>query len=97
MNKCPKIGDRVRFVGHEVVGPCTGTVEKIYQTHYYDEDELDAALDGDDDMAIRRARRELKPQSEWHVALKVDAKPEPWCYGESTSFAPEVKDLEKIK
>lgn len=97
MRKCPRVGERVRFVGNLVVGPCTGVVEKIYQTVAYDEAQLDAAQELDEDReyyaALRRAERGLKPESEWHVSLKVDVKPEKWCYGDYDKFAPEVKEL----
>jgi hypothetical protein len=99
VNKCPKIGTRVRYIGGLVVGPCTGTVTAIYETIDYDQDILDDHTEDDDAgwfAALRRANRGLRPQSEWHVGLKVDAKPEKWCYGESDSFAPEVKDLRRL-
>ena len=99
MNKCPKIGDRVRYVGGLVVGPCTGVVTHIYKNIAYDQDILDDAMDSDEDewfAALRRAERGLRPESEWQVTLKVDQKPEKWCYGKDDRFAPEVKDLRKL-
>jgi hypothetical protein len=99
MNKCPKIGDRVRYIGGLVVGPCTGTITAIYKKDDYDPDLLDDAMEFDDDetyfAALRRARRGIAAESEWQVGLKVDVKPAKWCYGKSESFAPEVKDLRK--
>lgn len=95
MDKCPKIGDRVRYAGAGHVGPCTGTVLRIYENDVWDDDNID--WDDDDVIPwvtvfpIGRA-----PESEWQVALKCDNRPTPWCYGDDLVFAPSVSDLSPI-
>lgn len=99
MKRCPKIGDRVRYPGGTVVGPCTGIVTAIYEQNAYDSALYDDAMSIDDEQdyyhALRRACIGLAPESEWQVAVKVDIKPEKWCYGESDTFAPEVRELRR--
>lgn len=81
MNKCPKIGDRVRYKGANHVGPCEGVVTAIYPTFEWDEEtELEGAR---------------KPEREWHVGMKPDVKPDPWVYVNSDTFAPSVAELRK--
>lgn len=86
MKACPKVGDRVKFKGNIVVGPCTGVVERIFKQEEWEDD--------DDGIDIRPTGR-MMPEKNWHVAVKVDAIPEKWCYDERGVFAPEVCDLVK--
>ena len=87
MRTAPKIGQRVRFKGSCVVGPCAGTVEKIYVHHTFDESQTDEwnAVHG-----------KPLPESQWHVRFKPDRLPELWCYQGSDVFAPQVADLERL-
>ena len=87
MNKAPNIGDRVRFAGNGVVGPCVGTVTRIFKEHRYPDD-----FDWDSDENPRSIG--FKSEREWHVAMKPDRRPSPWAYGDSDTFAPEVADIE---
>lgn len=80
MRRCPKLGDRVRYLGGSVVGPCVGTVVAIYPAFEGD------AFDG-------RPTGKTLPEAEWHVGVRVDAVPERWCYGDSERFAPAVASL----
>jgi len=84
MRKCPAIGDRVRYIGGPVVGPCTGTVEAIYPTEEWD-------------YECDRPTGRYKPEHEWQVRMRVDALPTPWCYGSRTAFAPEVSKLRRLR
>lgn len=85
MKKAPKVGQRVRFKGSVVVGPCVGVIEKIYVRHTFNEEMSDEwnALNG---VPL--------PESEWHVRMKPDLLPELWCYAGNDCFAPPVSDLE---
>jgi hypothetical protein len=85
MNRCPKIGDRVKYPGGLVVGQCVGVVTKIYVKHEWDEDQSDRwnALYG-----------KPLPEREWHVAMRPDVIPVKWAYTGSVVFAPTVDDLE---
>lgn len=38
-------------------------------------------------------RRELLPERQWHVSVKVDVIPETWCYTVTDRFAPQVSTL----
>jgi len=82
MNKCPMIGDRVRYPGRVHVGPCVGVVTEIYPEYVWDE-------------AREHCTWELEPEREWSVAVKPDALPTPWCYPGRDCFAPAVKDLRR--
>ena len=83
MNKCPKVGDRVSFAGANHVGPCVGVVTAIYPQYGWDE-ELDR--EGD-----------LLPEREWHVSMKPDVLPVPWCYVGHDKFAPRVSELRRVE
>lgn len=89
MKHAPKVGDRLRFVGNSVVGPCVGTVLKIYRSYRH-------PADWDWDRDDPPPRIGLAPEWEWHVAFKPDALPDPWCYVDNDKFAPCVCDLEPI-
>lgn len=78
MRRLPKIGDRVRYVGAIHVGPCVGTVVAIYP-------EFEEGADG-------RLTGRYLPESSWHVGVRVDAVPVPWCY-EGDRFAPALSML----
>jgi hypothetical protein len=80
MTKCPKVGSRVRFKGNLVVGPCTGTVLRIYEHDEWPESFPTG----------------LAPESDWSVRLKCDKRPTPWCYGDDLVFAPSVSDLSPL-
>lgn len=84
MRKLPKIGQRVRYPGSEVVGPCEGVVHAIYPTRDYDED-----ADGEP-IGLGRER----PVTQWHVGVTVEKLPEKWCYTGTNRFAPCVAELE---
>ena len=85
MKTCPKIGDRVRFAGNYVTGPCVGTVEHVYKQRQYHEDK------GDYWNAVHAP---FLSQDQWHVRMRPDVKPERWPYGDSAVFAPEVRALQ---
>lgn len=94
MKRCPKIGQRVRYVPsekHTTVGECVGVVTKIYKTHAYAWADDDPRWDGDENPPVTGFRDE----SEWHVAMRPEQKPSPWCYGEQNEFAPQVKNLRR--
>lgn len=82
MNKCPKIGDRVRYPGRVHVGPCVGTVTAIYEDYIWDD-------------INDRPTHKLAPEREWSVAIKCDTRPSPWAYGDDLVFAPCVGDLRR--
>ena len=79
MRRAPRIGDRVRFTGSLAVGPCEGTVERIYPQHAWDED--------------RQREGQLLPESEWHVRVRPDTLPELWPYVNTEVFAADVRRL----
>jgi len=85
MNKCPKVGDRVKYPGGLVVGPCVGIVTKIYVRHEWDEDKSDRwnALYG---KALH--------ERDWHIAFKPDTIPEKWAYKGNDCFCPLVSEVE---
>ena len=89
MDKAPKVGDRDRYAGSVAIGPCTGTVVRVYQEYTYPED-----FDWESDENPRPTG--LAPESEWHVAVKVDERPTEWPYGTYDKFAPSVADVELI-
>lgn len=89
MNRLPKIGERVRFKGSRVVGPCTGTVRQHYEEYRYPK-----GADWDSDDAP--APIGLAPVEQWSVSVVVDEIPTPWPYGGRNSFAPNVSELEAI-
>jgi len=87
MNKAPKVGQRVRFNGSSVVGPCVGVVDRIYVHHTFDEDRSD-------EWNARNGKP--LPESEWHVRMRPDTLPERWCYTGNDAFAPSVSDVEPV-
>lgn len=88
MNKCPKIGTRVQLKPSHRFGAVTGVVMAIYPTHddHWNED-TDVITNGP-----------LRPESQWHVGVKVDKPlPSTWSYPDTDRFAPEVSELVRIK
>ena len=85
MRKAPKVGQRVKFNGSSVVGPCVGVVEKVYVHHTFNEDMSD-------EWNARNGKP--LPESEWHVRMRPDTLPERWCYTGNDVFAPSVSDVE---
>lgn len=83
MRRCPKVGDRVRYPGSIVVGACEGTVVAIYPQFEPD------AFEG-------RPTGKLLPEAQWHVGVRVDRVPVPWCYDDSDRFAPAVAVLRPV-
>ena len=83
MDKCPKVGDRVRYNGR-FLGPLEGKVMKIYVKHTFDEDRSDKwnAIHG-----------KPLPEREWSVSMKPDVLPKDWPYTGNDCFAPSVSDL----
>lgn len=79
MTKLPKIGDKVKYSGGLVVGPCEGVVTRIYPAYRWDDD-------------LERETWDLLPESEWSVELQVISLPSKWCYS-GDRFAPEVSRL----
>lgn len=95
MKRCPKIGDRVRYKGGLVVGPCTGVVTAIYEKDTWSDD-----VDWDDpdvEPGVNTFPTGIASEEHWSVAMKCDTRPSPWCYGDDLVFAPEVKRLSPIK
>jgi hypothetical protein len=86
MNKCPKIGTRVKTKPSHRYGELTGTVMAIYPTH---DDEWDESID-------EVIPGPLRAEREWHVGVKVDVLPPHWSYVGTDRFAPEVKELERL-
>jgi len=84
MSKCPKVGDVVSYAGAVHVGPCKGVVTAIYPTFEWDEER-------------DRPTTATLPEREWHVGMKPDALPSPWCYTGSDTFAPAVSALKLIR
>ena len=58
MNKCPKIGTRVKTKPTHRYGELTGTVMAIYPNYEWDED--------------REVEGPALPEREWQVGIKVD-------------------------
>jgi hypothetical protein len=85
MNKCPKIGMRVKTKPTHRFGELTGTVMAIYPTH---DDKWDEATDEVTPGPLRAERQ-------WHVSVKVDVLPANWSYPGTDRFAPEVSELIK--
>jgi len=87
MKRAPKVGQRVKFNGSVVVGPCVGVVEKVYVHHTFNEDMSD-------EWNARNGKP--LPESEWHVRMRPDTLPERWCYTGNDVFAPSVSDVEPV-
>lgn len=85
MKRAPKVGDRVKYAGGLVVGPCVGVVEHVYINYTFDEDRSDEwnALNG-----------KPLPEKEWAIRMKPDVLPAKWCYSGSDAFAPRVAEVE---
>lgn len=86
MNKCPKIGDRVKLKPDHRFGPLTGTVMAIYPTN---NDVFD-----DDGEFVRFGP--LRSEREWAVGMKVDTVPANWSYAGTDRFAPDVSELIRL-
>ncbi len=97
MNRAPKVGDRVRYVGGVVTGPCVGTVEAIYKKELWPDDFYD---DPDAVAGVTHKPTGLAPEKDWHVRMRVDELPERWPYGGASGtdniFAPAVASLRKV-
>lgn len=87
MNKCPKIGARVKLKPAHHFGALTGTVRAIYPTN-------NDVFDDDGEFVAFGPPR---PEREWHVGVQVDAVPANWSYTGTDRFAPCVSELESIK
>ena len=87
MKHCPKVGDRVRLPASHRFGALTGTVMAIYPTN-------NDVFDDDGEFVRFGAAR---PESEWHVGVKVDVLPANWSYPNTDRFAPEVGELTLIR
>jgi hypothetical protein len=90
MQKCPKIGDRVRTGADYWTGPFTGTVTAIYPKHSYLVEDDDPRWDDPDFVPPRGP---LLPESRWQVGVQVDAIPAHWPYPGSDKIAPDVSEL----
>lgn len=86
MNKCPKIGDRVKLNPSHRFGALTGTVAAIYPT-------FDDVWDEETDEVTPGP---VRPERAWHVGVRVDAIPANWSYSGTDRFAPEVSELTKL-
>lgn len=86
MNKCPKIGARVKLKPSHRFGALTGTVRAIYPTH---DDKWDEATD-------EITPGPLRPECDWHVGVQVDTVPVNWSYTGTDRFAPSVRELSKL-
>lgn len=84
MKRCPKIGQRVKFIGNSVNGPCTGIVTAIYKAEEWD-------LEKD------RPTGRLLPESQWSVCLEVDVLPQLWCYIDCNKITPQVQYLQRVR
>lgn len=87
MTKAPKVGTRVRFKGGLSVGPCTGTVTRIYPAYRWDED-------------LEKETWDPLPENKWSVEMQVDEIPEKWPYAYGPcggKFAPEVSEIVRIR
>ena len=82
MNKCPKIGTRVKTKPTHRYGELTGTVMAIYPNYEWDED--------------REVEGPALPEREWQVGIKVDVLPTNWSYTGTDRFAPEVCELVRM-
>lgn len=83
MNKCPKIGDRVKTKPTHRYGELTGTVMAIYPTN---NDVFD-----DNGNFVRFGGP--RPERDWAVGIKVDVLPPNWSYTGTDRFAPDVSEL----
>lgn len=94
MNKCPKVGQRVRYTESDpfpgtIARTVTGTVMKIYQQHDY------PGWDPDDlDDEPHHHPRVLRAEKDWKVTIKVDVIPTWWPYLGNDKFCPEVAEVE---
>ena len=96
METAPKIGQRVRYLGKENhVGPCTGTVIRVYPNDVWDED-LDWS-DDDLEPGVNVFPIGRDHERNWQVAFKCDERPSPWPYGGDLLFAPSVSEIHPIR
>jgi hypothetical protein len=84
MNRCPKVGARVKLKRGHRFGELTGTVCAIYPQY-------DDVFDNSGDFIRRGPPR---PEHEWYVGVKVDAPlPANWSYVGTDRFAPLVSSI----
>jgi hypothetical protein len=91
METAPNIGDRVKLKPGHRYYPCAGVVTRIYPKNSYVEADDDPAWDDEDFIPTISGRA---AQRDWQVAMKVDATPNGWAYGDSDVFAPSVSEIE---
>lgn len=84
MKRCPKIGDRIQFIGDSVIEPCTGIVTAIYKAEEWNED-------------TDRPTGKFLPESEWSVCIEVDIIPAFWPYVNCNKFAAQVQYLQRVR
>jgi hypothetical protein len=91
MNRIPKIGERVRYEGSSVVGPCIGIVKRIYPA-------LDPAPGQDEsDDDCRYVKAPFDPER-WQVAMEVEGDlPSPFVYPNTKQFAPAINEIEPVQ
>lgn len=88
MERLPNIGERVRYKGSSVVGPCVGTVARIYPAH----DPAPGHDESDDDCRFVQAP--FDPER-WAVSFEIEGElPTPFVYPDTRSFAPRISDIE---
>ncbi len=88
MNRLPEIGERVRFRGSSVVGPCVGIVRRIYPSH------VPAPGQDEDDENCRYVRGPFDPQH-WSVAFEVEGElPTLFVYPDTNTFSPSISEIE---
>lgn len=88
MDNLPKIGERVKFAGSSIVGPCTGIVRRIYPSH------VPAPGQDEDDENCRYVQGPFDPEH-WHVSFEVEGEmPTPFVYTETRCFAPTIAEIQ---
>jgi hypothetical protein len=77
------------------------TIPEIGQRVRYRGSVLMAACEGEVTKIYEGYKPDLSPApftpQTWHVAMRVDVKPEGWPYGLSDSFAPAIADIEPVE
>lgn len=88
MDRMPEIGERVKYKGSSVVGPCVGVVRAIYPSH------VPAPGQDEDDDGCRYVQGLFDPEH-WSVAVEVEGElPELFVYPNTNRFAPTISDIE---
>lgn len=88
MDRLPKIGEPVRFVGNSVVGACLGVIKRIYPSH------VPAPGEDEENDNCRYVQGPFDPET-WAVLFEVEGKlPEPFVYPNTKLFAPRIIDIE---